>query len=192
MSMAIPIDRFNTLDYIFLTILLLCVFRGLWKGGIVILFNVVGLIAGFITAIHVYPQVGALLKSLIPSLSKPDLVAFIVVFFLSWFVIGGIGHWLSSLFAKAKLKFLDRLLGGFIGLVLAIAIQGMVFLALTLFLPLTHPILKESVIAPYVSKSSSALHSFISKHVGEELAKRREVLKRYWEDQSKGRSSRGD
>lgn len=192
MPLSIPLEKLNTLDYVFLTVLVICTVRGLWRGGIVILFNVLGFFAGFFTAIHVYPQVGALIKSLIPSISKPDMVAFLFVFFLSWFVIGWLGHWFSRLFAKVKLRFLDRLLGGFIGFILAIAIQGMIFSILTLFIPLTHPILKESVMAPYVSKSSFALYNFISKHVGEELSKRHEVLKKYWQDQSRAHSGRGD
>lgn len=188
----ISLEKFNTLDYVFLTILVVCVVRGVWRGGIVILFNVVGFFAGFFTAVNFYSRIEMVFKSLIPSLSRPDLVAFIVVFLLSWFVIGGLGHWLSRLFTAAKLKFLDRILGGFVGLVFAVAIQGMVFSALTLFLPLTHHLLKESVTAPYVSKSSSALYAFISKHIGDELSKRREILKKYWEEQTRYRSQKGD
>jgi membrane protein required for colicin V production len=188
-TMAIPLDRLNTLDYIFLTVLVLCVVRGLWRGGIVILFNVLGFFGGFFVAIHFYSQVSLIVRSLVPSLSKPDLVAFIVLFLLSWFVIGGIGHWLSRLFAAVRLKFLDRLLGGFIGLVLAIAVQGMIFSALTLFLPSTHNVLRESVLAPYVSQSSSALYAFLSKHLGDELSKRRDALKKYWDSQTKNRTN---
>jgi len=72
--MAIPLDRLNTLDYIFLTVLVLCVVRGLWRGGIVILFNVLGFFGGFFVAIHFYSQVSLIVRSLVPSLSKPDLV----------------------------------------------------------------------------------------------------------------------
>ncbi|MEJ5299575.1 MAG: CvpA family protein [Thermodesulforhabdaceae bacterium] len=184
--MVVPLDRLNTLDYIFLTVLVLCVVRGLWRGGIVILFNVLGFFGGFFVAIHFYPQLSLLVKSFVPSLSKPELVAFIVLFLLSWFVIGGVGHWLSKLFAAVKLKFFDRLLGGFIGLVLAVAVQGMIFSGLTLFLQPTNPILRESLLAPYVSKSSATLYAFLSKHLGDELSKRRNALKKYWEEQSKG------
>lgn len=185
---SLPLDKLNTLDYVFLTVMVLCILRGLWRGGIVILFNVMGLFVGFFVSVHIYAKVGAFFKSLIPSLSKPDLVAFIVIFLLSWFVVGCVGHWLSRLFAAVRLRLLDRLLGGFIGFVFAIAIQGMIFSALTLFLPSTHPILRKSVLAPYVSRSSSTLYAFLSKHLGDELSKRREALKKYWEQQSKSGS----
>ncbi len=187
----IPLDKLNGLDYVFITVMIICVLRGMWRGGIVILFNVMGFFVGFFVSVHIYHRVGALLKSLIPSLSRPDLVAFIVIFLLSWFVVGCVGHWLSRVFAVARLRLLDRLLGGFIGFIFAIAIQGMIFSALTLFLPPTHPVLRESVLAPYVSRSSSALYAFISKHMGDELSKRKEELKKYWDNQSKSRYNRG-
>ncbi len=185
---TISLEGLNSLDYVFLTVLAICLIRGFWRGGAVILFNTAGFFAGFLVAIHSFNDLGKLIHTLVPSLSKPDLLAFIALFFLTWFVIGGVGHWVSTLFTLARMKFLDRLLGALIGLVLALIVLASIFSTLTLLLPPTHPLLRESQLAPYVSKTSSTLYAVVSRHIGKELEHRQKMLRQYWDEQVSRRS----
>ncbi len=180
------VEKLNSLDYVFIAVLALFMIRGFWKGGIVLIFNVIGFFAGFIASMNFYKDVEALIRHLAPSIQKADIIAFVLLFVMAWFLVGALGHWLSNILVKVKLKIIDRLLGAFIGFILAIIVQSIIFSTLTLFLPPSHPVIKNSQLAPYVSKSSSVLAGAVSKHVGKELENKKKELQKYWQQRTSG------
>lgn len=175
------ITRFNGLDYFLLIILAFLVIRGIIKGGAVVVLNSLGFALGLWLGMRYYLLCGEIISRIVPSLKHTGIIAFIAIFFLTWFSIGAAGHWIAAFLRKTGLGLFDRILGAFVGLILALVIQALVVAALTLLLPKGHPLIGESVLARYSLQGVALIYSSLPEGVKKELENRRDVLRSYRE-----------
>ncbi|SFM50916.1 CvpA family protein [Thermodesulforhabdus norvegica] len=180
------LSQFNALDYILLVISVFFLVRGIVKGGAVVVLGSLGFILGLWLGLTYYIPFGKMISEVVPSWKHTGILAFLIIFFLTWFAIGAVGHWLAGLLKKSGLGAVDRVLGAFVGLIIALIVQSLVVATFALFLPRGHTIIKESVLARYSLQGVALIYSCLPEGVKEELESRRHVLQDYWKGRRRG------
>ncbi len=173
-------ESLNRLDIILIIIFVFFVLRGFIKGGISVLFGSAGFVAGFFVAFQYYKALGLIIHSAIPAWNHTDIIGFALLFFLTWFSIGGIGYWIGKVLKNFGLGLIDRLLGALVGFAIALIVSACIITCATLFLPSNHPFIVKSRIAPYSSQGISLMYSLIPDEVKRELIKKQKAVRKYW------------
>jgi membrane protein required for colicin V production len=78
------------------------------------------------------------------------------------------------------LGWVDRIFGIAFGVLKAVLIVSVLFIILTAFLPKGAPIIKNSLLAPYVIWVSENMAKVISKDMKEDFSEKLEELKKEW------------
>ena len=158
---------FNWLDIVLLAILFVTIILGLIKGLIRQLIGLLAVVIGLILAIYNYNYMGQIYSRLISSQALRNLLGFFTVFV----IILGLG-WLTaallSKLAKGPLKFLNHILGGFLGFCKGILIAGVVVFAFLIF-PVNKEVLKSSQFAPYCLKITKAIYYLVPQNLKEKF-----------------------
>lgn len=141
----------NGLDWFLIVITLFCFLRGFIRGAVTQVFGIAGALSGFFVAAHFHQPLAGQLKQAFPQFGAAPVVAFLVLFFLGWFCVGVVGYWIAKAVRKTGLGFMDRLMGGAVGLVKAFVLAVILLMALTLFFSPRNRLLTQSLLAPYVS-----------------------------------------
>lgn len=126
-------------------IVLAIILGGLLIHGIVFglirgLFDIAGIILGYLLAVH-YSS----------TLEIPHVLAFILIFIITAVVVSLLGRVVSKLVHVTPLGILDRLLGGALGLLKALFVC-FVFLLIVLQLQKSNAVISRSEIAPWILK----------------------------------------
>lgn len=170
----------NALDYILIGCGIFCVVRGMLRGAISQIFGIAGIIGGFLVAAHFHAPVAQELSRSFPNFAGMPAVSFFLLFFLTWFCVAIAGGWISRLFHRTGLGFLDRIWGGIIGIWKAVILAICVISILTVFLSPKNPFLNRSIIAPYVQQATSFLISVTPVRLQALFNEKQKELKRYW------------
>ncbi|RPJ86917.1 MAG: CvpA family protein [Acidobacteria bacterium] len=122
----------NLLDIMAFAIIGISIWGAIAKGLIVELFSLASVILGFVLACLYYDVLDVFLFG-VPSPPRAGFVAFIVIF-VGLIIIGTVAGALASRAAKKlHLKWMDRLLGAFFGLVRGWLVVSIVFLSFAAF-----------------------------------------------------------
>lgn len=122
----------NLLDAMAFAIIGISVLGAIAKGLIVELFSLGSVILGFVLACLYYDVLDVFFLG-VSSPSRAGFLAFIVIF-VSLIIIGTIaGSLLNRVVKRLHLKWMDRLLGGFFGLVRGWLVVSIVFLSFAAF-----------------------------------------------------------
>jgi len=151
----------NSLDFGVIAIILLFLVRGIWVGFVRQLASLAALILGYIFAGRYYEQISPRLSSLIPSPQLCFLVTYALLFLAVFFGVLALGFVLKKVMSISLLGWFDRLMGGIFGLVKAGVIIPVGFMVLSGMLADANPLITGSLTAPYLTKSSGFLLSFI-------------------------------
>ena len=139
---------FNLLDIFVCIVLAIALIRGILVGFVRSISGLLGLVAGFWTAIN-YHQ---LLSQRLHYLIKDQTICFVTGFFLLFFVVYlffVITGYLLRVFLKAmNLGLLDRGLGGILGAVKGLIVVAIVCFLLTMLLPTKSTFLSRSFFYP--------------------------------------------
>jgi membrane protein required for colicin V production len=127
-------------DIVIIVITLGLVIHGIVFGLIRGLFDIVGIIAGYLLAVH-YSS----------TLNMPSVLAFILVFVVVVVVISILGRIISKLVHVTPIGLIDRLLGGVLGLAKAFVVS-FVFVLVVLLIHKSNIAIMESEIASWVLK----------------------------------------
>lgn len=147
----------NGLDWFLLAVGIFCLVRGLLRGAISQLFGIAGVIGGFLLAAHSYESLARQLSALFPGLPGAAAIGFLAIFLLTWFCVGVTGYWTGKLLRRTGLGFLDRLLGGMVGLTKALLLAILSITLLTFILSPKSSILSGSCLTPYVQHATQVL-----------------------------------
>lgn len=150
----------NSLDLGVLVILLIFLARGIWIGLVRQLASLAALILGFIAAGRYYRQLGAVLESYVPSRFS-FLLTYALLFLLVYAAGIAVGYGLRKVMSISLLGWFDRLMGGLFGLSKAVILASILFMVLTGLVATTAPVLRQSMIAPYLTVTSRQLLVFI-------------------------------
>jgi membrane protein required for colicin V production len=146
---------YNALDILIVVILFVTFIIGLIKGFVRGIVGLVAVVAGLLLAARFYIRAGYFFHKFIASAPVSQCVGFLVIFgatLLAGWLIG----LLVSMLMKGPLAFVNRILGGALGLLKGILICGVLVLALLAFETGTDAI-KKSRMAPYCLKITKAI-----------------------------------
>ncbi|MBW1974852.1 MAG: CvpA family protein [Deltaproteobacteria bacterium] len=178
--MLAKLSSVNGLDLFLIGICLFFFVRGILRGGIFIIFGSAGFLAAFFVSLRYYTNLAIVIHSMVPQWKHPDIVAFVLLFFLTWFSIGGLGHWLGGLLRSSGLKFLDRFIGAIIGTAIGVMVSACVVFTLTIFLPPNSDLLRTSRLAPYSIWAVERLYSCVPPEVKKSIKAKHQKIKKIW------------
>ncbi|MEW6138752.1 MAG: CvpA family protein [Thermodesulfobacteriota bacterium] len=144
------IEAYNLIDLFILGTLTVTLVLGLWKGFIRSLTAVAGLVVGFGAAVKYHAAVApylAQISSLDPNISK--ILSMIIVFIAVQVVFVLIRRILAKLIDVTRLSWLDRVLGGAVGLAAGFLMVAATVQALLAVLP-EWPVVSSSKLVPPV------------------------------------------
>ncbi len=149
------LSQWTFVDYVFACTVLVSTGFALTKGLVREIISLVALIGGFVLAVFYYPVVGSKLIDFTRTDSVANFLGFFVIF-AGCILIGIIASFLVNRFIKAaKLKWVDRLLGGVFGLLRGWAIASILVVALIAF-PIRDDMIARSALAPYLLAGARA------------------------------------
>ncbi|MBX6423072.1 CvpA family protein [Thermosulfurimonas sp. F29] len=144
-------------DLVALAVILWFVIRTAWIGFFRGLSSLAGLVLGFIYAGTLAPRVEGILAPWFRGYPWFEAVCWLLAFtliFLSVFILAEI---LTRIFEAAHLSFFNRLLGAALGLVKACVLLSVIFFFLVSFYPQGAGLVRRSVVAPFIFKTTRAL-----------------------------------
>lgn len=124
----------NSVDVVILVIILLFTIRGLFRGFILELSTLIGLVIGYLAAITYIGFLSALLQSLIPSapVSVLNIISFSLIFIGINILLKIAANLITKTLKFAMLGWLNRLLGGLFGFVKSILILSIAVFLISL------------------------------------------------------------
>ena len=173
----------NILDFILLTILAIALIRGLIRGMIRQVASLLGLIAGFVVAGHLYVGLIPLLKSHFPSLPYLEVFTYLAVYIATWLTVVLLGYLFVKLSRAMLMAWADRLLGGILGFFKGLVTAVLLVAVLTLFLPSKSRILTDSLLCVHVQRVGYYFVQLTPKELRDRYKRSHDTLVRRLEQQ---------
>jgi len=170
----------NFFDIIVIVILGYCLIRGVFRGLIKELSSIIGVLGGFYAAFTYYMLVAKLLSKWITNTGYLNILSFLIIFCGVFIIISILGVIINYLLKIAFLSWLDRILGSVFGAMKGILIVSVLLIALTAFLPKGTPVIKDSLLSPYVTLVSEKIAKVVSKDMKHAFSAKIETIKRAW------------
>lgn len=159
----------NVLDWILITVGVLSLVRGLWRGAVSQIFGLLGFAGGFYLAYRHAEALGARLAVAFPSFPHAALFSYALLFLLTWFLVALAGAWASRSLRSGGLGGPDRLLGGALGLLKGMLVVILLVWGLSLLVPADHALWKQSRLVPYMQQATRILVEAAPKNFREKL-----------------------
>ena len=173
----------NLLDLVFGLTLLVSVFTGFQKGFARIGIGLAATILAFLLAAVYYPEAGRPLREYTSSVGVANFLGYIAIFAGVLTVGALLGHAATKFFKWVGLSWLNRALGGAVGLVRGALIAIVILMAANAFLPGEPPsLVVHSTLAPYLLDSSKLLSNLMPKEFKQEFQKNYDKAKKAWFD----------
>jgi len=135
-------------DWIMIVIILLSVGHAVSAGFFQEAFWIAGLVCGYLLAAWNYQRLALVFSPYLKSAWLGEIFAFLI-FFMAVMILAGIAgrmaHWIMK---EAGLRFVDRVLGGALGLLRGCLIVAVILVSMAAFTP-TSKWLEGSELAPY-------------------------------------------
>ena len=157
----------NLFDWLLIVILVISTIQALFRGLLLELFSLLGLIAGILLASWNYPLLAHPLAGLIPNLAIANVVAFLLIALGVMILAAVLGRIIHSAAHAVGLGFFNRLGGAVFGLARGGLVDVALLMAATAFLP-SSEWLKNSRLTPYFLEGAHAV-SFVVPHDLEQL-----------------------
>ncbi|MFC1896314.1 CvpA family protein [Thermodesulfobacteriota bacterium] len=171
----------NFLDILVTVIGGYCLVRGIFRGFFREISSIVGVLGGFYAAYMYYPLAGRFLSKWVSNTAYLNILSFFLIFCTVFLLVSLLGTLLKHIFKVASVGWFDRFAGAGFGLAKAVLISAVVVLALTTFLPKGAPVVKDSLLAPYVTTASEMLIKIVPDQMKEHFLDNLEELRKAWE-----------
>jgi membrane protein required for colicin V production len=148
---------FNWLDVVLAAILVLMIGRSLWTGFSRSVSSLIGLLLGFWIAVRHFASLSQRLSPWMENELARSLLAFFLLFVMVYLSLVVTGILIRGIFHAVRLGWLDRVLGGLVGLVKGLVLAGVIIFLLTLLLPPKSPVLGESFLYPKLSRIAQTM-----------------------------------
>lgn len=135
-------------DWIIVIVIAVSVFQAAISGFFHEAFGIAGLILGYLLAAWNYERLAARYAPYLKSMWLGEIAAFLVIFLAVVLVAGLAGRIVRHIVKEAGLSFVDRILGGALGLLRGILTVAVVLMSMAAFTP-TSRWLEGSQLAPY-------------------------------------------
>ena len=166
----------NILDFILLTILAAALIRGFVRGMIRQVAGLLGLLAGFVVAGHLYLQMLPVLRRHFPSAPYLEVLSYVVIYASTWLAVVFLGYLFVKLSRAMLMAWADRLLGSAFGLFKGMVAAVVLVAVLTLFLPSKSRILGDSLLSVHTQKVGYYLVRLTPKELRDRYQKSHETL----------------
>jgi membrane protein required for colicin V production len=171
----------NFFDIIVIIILGYCLIRGIFRGLVKELSSIIGVFGGFYAAYTYYPLLAKPLSKWITNIGYLNILSFMIIFCGVFIIISILGIIINYLLKIVFLGWLDRVSGAMFGAMKGILIVSVLLIALTAFLPKNTPVIKDSLLAPYVTLVSEKMAKVISKDMKHDFSTKIATIKKAWE-----------
>ena len=171
----------NLFDIIVIVILGYCLIRGIFRGLVKELSSIIGVFGGFYAAYTYYPVLAKPLSKWIANVGYLNILSFLIIFCGVFIIISILGIIINYLLKIVFLGWLDRVSGAMFGAMKGILIVSVLLIALTAFLPKGTPVIKDSLLSPYVTLVSEKMAKVISKDMKHDFSTKIATIKKAWE-----------
>ncbi|MBW2639475.1 MAG: CvpA family protein [Deltaproteobacteria bacterium] len=171
----------NLFDIIVIVILGYCLIRGIFRGLVKELSSIIGVFGGFYAAYTYYPVLAKPLSEWIANAGYLNILSFLIIFCGVFIIISILGIIINYLLKIVFLGWLDRVSGAMFGAMKGILIVSVLLIALTAFLPKGTPVIKDSLLSPYVTLISEKMAKVISKDMKHDFSTKIATIKKAWE-----------
>ena len=170
----------NLFDIIVIVILGYCLIRGIFRGLVKELSSIIGVFGGFYAAYTYYPVLAKPLSKWIANAGYLNILSFLIIFCGVFIIISILGIIINYLLKIVFLGWLDRVSGAMFGAMKGILIVSVLLIALTAFLPKGTPVIKDSLLSPYVTLVSEKMAKVISKDMKHDFSTKIATIKKAW------------
>lgn len=139
----------NTLDIVFLVIIILSILLGVIKGLIRELFSLAFFVIAVVLSFLFYNEMGALLSKSIKNENLANFVGFLIIFTVVLITGSAVTYIIKKVFIIGPLKTVDRFFGGVFGLIRGILISAVILFGLVVF-PVNNQWVAKSTLSPYI------------------------------------------
>ncbi|MBW1699511.1 MAG: CvpA family protein [Deltaproteobacteria bacterium] len=168
-------------DLLILNIIVICIFRGLFRGLIKEFFSIIGILSGFYLASKHYQILSEHLACLISTPSYRNIFSFVILSLTVSTLISITGMLITKLSKIEFKKWVNHVVGALLGCVSGILVASVLLVVLTAFLPKVTPLIKHSDLYPYVAPISNKMVLFVSKNMKQVFFYHRSALEEYRE-----------
>jgi membrane protein required for colicin V production len=168
----------NWLDVAILAIIALFALLGIKRGFIKGTLSFLAIVVGIILGMTFYGFAGVLLvkKGLIGNESIASIAGFFIVTFAVYLVIQLTAWLLTKLVGTLHLSLIDRLAGGFLGMMIGVIVIFFLISCMEFFYSEDDPPLKDSVVVPYINVSFEIIRSTIPDDFKNHLQNTRKLI----------------
>jgi membrane protein required for colicin V production len=156
------------------------IIRGIFRGLIREVAAIVGVLGGFYLAYTYYPLISKFLSDWLHLTQYIHLLSFMIIFCAVFITISFAGAAFKYLLNVVHMSWFDRICGAGLGAVKTILMTSVVLMALTAFLPKDAPIIRKSLLAPYVMVLSGQMAKLVSEDMKQKYKSKVDELKKSW------------
>jgi membrane protein required for colicin V production len=138
----------NWLDIVIIVVAIIFGIMGLWKGAIKAVFGIAGLVGGIALAGHYYQPFATMLSP--GEASWAGIAAYAIILIAILIVASVIGWFVAKLVNFVALGWLDKLVGGILGVVIGALLCAAILAIIVKFYPDMEATISQSVIAKFL------------------------------------------
>lgn len=170
----------NWLDILSLIIITLFTLLGIKRGFIKGTFSIIAIIIGLVAGIMFYTQAVGVLKGygLIKNVSIASVIGFLIITVASYLLIQILAWALTKFLSTLHLSLLDRIMGGFLGIITGVILVSFIISGISFFFPENEPPLRNSVFVPYVNGSFAIIKEVIPEDFKKDLQQTRKIIQK--------------
>jgi len=168
------------LDIAILVIIALFALIGIKRGFIKGTLSFLAIVVGIILGVMFYEVAGGFLvkKGLIGNESIASVAGFFIITLAIYIVIKLIAWLLTKLVGTLHLSLIDRMAGGFLGMVIGVIVIFFLISCLEFFYSEDEPPLKDSVVVPYIDVTFEIIRSTVPDDFKNHLQNTRKVIQK--------------
>lgn len=170
----------NPFDILIAIILGYCLIRGFFRGLIKEISSIIGVLGGFYAGYTYYPDIIKPLSVWISNPAYARILAFLLLFCCVFICVSIIGVIIKYLMNIAFLGWVDRICGVLFGIAKGVLIISVLMMILTTFLPKGAPMIKDSLLAPHVTRVSEIMAKMVSEEMKQEFSTKILEMKKLW------------
>ncbi len=171
----------NPLDIVITIILSYCLIRGGFRGLVKEVSAIIGVLGGFFLAVNYYRPIALILQQQIGDTPFLNILSFMIIFGVTLILVNLIGMAIKRLLEASDLTWFDRFCGCIIGTAKALLISAVIVMLLTIFLPKGAPLVRESLMAPYITLIARQMAKVITQDMKQQYNKKMIELKKAWQ-----------
>lgn len=153
----------STFDTIVIMTLGVSLLYSIFRGMIKEIFSILSIVIGYVAAVKYNNDAAEYLKPYISTESIARVVGFVGIYLAATLVVGLIGYMVRKLLHKSDaLSLVDRLIGGFIGLLKGVILVALVLVPLQWFPDFYKDLTKGSQTAPELEKATLKIKKLLN------------------------------